>query len=497
VALPLVAVVTVAAAKLVLHLVTNGQYGYQRDELYYLASGNHPSAGYVDYPPITPLLARLDSTLLGDSPWALRLLPTVVGVSLVLLTALVARELGGGRNAQVLAAIATASNGFMLGSNWLFQTVTFDELWWTAAIWLFARMLRTRDVRLWLAIGALIGLGLETKLTIAGLGVGLAAGVVLTPLRSQLRTAWPWLGVCLAALLVAPNIVWQQLNGWPSAGFVSTHASVIQAAGQGLSLNFDSGGPLAFLELQPLLIGPVTLPIWLMGWYFLFRTPRARPLAVASLVTFGLFLIVGKAYYPAPLIAVLLAAGCVQLETTARRRNWAHATPIAAAAMVLQMVVSLPISVPLVPQSSLAGFGLDQFRKDYADTVGWPQLVQQIARAYAQLSPEERQSSVILAGNYGEAGAIDLYGPALGLPQALSPHLTFWYWKPPHVVADSAVAIGIDPTTAHRLFADVSQVGIVESVDGVHSEEVGRPILVCRRPLVPLDAAWPSLRNFK
>jgi 4-amino-4-deoxy-L-arabinose transferase-like glycosyltransferase len=283
--------------KLALHLATNGQYGYNRDELYYLASGNRPAFGYVDYPPIRALLARLDAQLLGNSPWMLRLLPSLVGVGLVVLVGLIARELGGGRRAQLLAALAALTSLLLLGSNWLFQTVTFDELWWIATIYVFARLLRTADARLWVAIGGLLGLGLETKLTIMGLGVGLAVALVLTPLRRQLLTRGPWLGLLVAVLLWAPNLVWQQLNGWPTLEFLRGHGEVIQAAVQGsISLNFDSGGVLAFFAFQPLLIGIVTLPLWLMGWYFLFRHARWRPLGFAALVAFLVYVPVGKAY---------------------------------------------------------------------------------------------------------------------------------------------------------------------------------------------------------
>jgi hypothetical protein len=217
---------------------------------------------------------------------------------------------------------------------------------------------------------------------------------------------------------------------------------------------------------------------------------------VAALSAFLLFLPVGKAYYPGPLIPVLLAAGCVQLEATGTRRQWRRAAALAAGAMVLQALVLLPIGIPLVPESSLARFGLDEFRKDFADTVGWPEFVAQVAEVYQQLSPAERQSTVVLASNYGEAGALDLYGPAHGLPPVLSPHLTYWYWKPAHVEARTVIAVGMDESLMRGLFADVSLVGRVQAVSGVHNEEVGRAILLCREPMVPLDDAWPQLRNF-
>jgi hypothetical protein len=164
--------------------------------------------------------------------------------------------------------------------------------------------------------------------------------------------------------------------------------------------------------------------------------------------------------------------------------------------MFLQAMAALPLLVPVVPQSSLAYFGLDEARKDYADTVGWPQLVGQVAQVYDQLSPRERQTTAIVAGNYGEAGAIDLYGPALGLPSALSPHLTFWYWRPAQVNADTFIAVGVDESDARRFFTDVTRVASVQPVDGVRNEEVGRPILLCRGPLVPLDDIWRQARRF-
>jgi 4-amino-4-deoxy-L-arabinose transferase-like glycosyltransferase len=494
--MPIAAIALVAGAKLAVHLLTNGQYGYQRDELYYLASGNHPAAGYVDYPSITPLLARLDAILLGNSPWALRLVPSLVGACLVLLVALLTRELGGGRKAQILGALAAGTSLMLLGSNWLFQTVTFDQLWWIAAILVFARLLRSSDARLWLAIGALLGLGLETKLTILNLGVGFATALILPPLRSHLRTRWPWLGLLTATVLLAPNLIWQQLNGWPTLDFLRTHSDVIRSAGQGsLSLNFDSGGVVAFLAFQPVLIGLATLPLWVMGWYYLLRQPRYRPLGTAALTAFLLFLLIGKAYYPGPLIPVLLAAGCVQLEASSARRRWRHAAQIAAAAMVVQAILALPITIPLVPQSALARFGLDEFRKDYADTVGWPELVGQVAGVYRQLTPAEQQATVILASNYGEAGAVDLYGQAVGLPPAVSPNLTFWYWKPAHLEARTVIAIGFDEPYMRNLFTDVTLVDTVRSVDDTGNEEVGRAILLCRQSIVPLDDVWPSLRR--
>jgi hypothetical protein len=325
----------------------------------------------------------------------------------------------------------------------------------------------------------------------------MAVALVATPLRAQLLDRWPWLGFVLAVGLLAPNIAWQQLNGWPTLDFLRVHSAVIESlGGSGLRLDFDSGGVVAFLAFQPLLIGVVTIPLWAMGWYCLLRQPRYRPLGVAALVTFLLFLVVGKAYYPGPLIPVLLAAGCIQLERVATQRAWHHAFAIAATAMLLQGLLTLPLTAPLVPESSLARLGLDEFRKDFADTAGWPELVEQVANVYQQLTPAERKTTVILAQNYGEAGAMDLYGPALGLPSAVSPQLTYWYWKPATVDARTAIVVGFREADIRRLFSDVNVMVYIQPVSGVRGEEVGRPILLCRDPIIPLDEAWPGLRNF-
>jgi len=483
-------------AKLAFHLLTNGLYGFHRDELYYLDSGFHPAAGYVDYPPITPLLARLEATLLPISPWTLRLLPAVAGAAIIVLAWRIARDLGGGRTAELLAATAAAAAPALIGANWLFQTVSFDQLWWVVTLAMLVRLRARDEPRWWLGIGASVGLGLETKLTILALGIGLVVGVLATPLRRQLRTPWPWLGLLLALAIATPHLAWQVQNGWPTLEYVRQHNAAIESAGQGLSINFDGGGVLAFIAFQPLIVGILTLPLWALGWYGLLRQPRWRPVGLAAGVAFALFVPVGKAYYPAPLVPVLLAAGCVELERLSLARRWRRSAATAGAAMAVQLVVLLPLTAPVVPQSSMAAWHLDVLRSDFAETVGWPELVAAVADAYQSLPPAERARAIILADNYGEAGAIDRFGPAFGLPAALSTELTYWYWKPPQVDAQTAIAIGIPARTLRQWFGEVTQVGTVPNVDGVHTSEAGGPILVCRQPRVPLDAVWPRARNF-
>jgi hypothetical protein len=480
------ALAALGLAKLALHLATDGIYGFHRDELYYLASGRHLALGYVDYPPLTPLLARLGLTLFGPSAGGLRLLSALAGAVVVVLAGLVARELGGGRFAQLLAAGAALASPLLLGSNWLFQTVTFDQLAWTVAILLTARLVRTGEPRWWLAVGLALGIGLETKYTILALGAGLLAGVLATRLRRHLRTPWPWLGALIALLIAAPNLAWQVAHGWPSLGFILSHH-------QDQAADFS---PPVFLALQLPLAGPLALPLWLAGWYRLLRQRDMRPLGVAAAVAFGIFLVVGKDYYAGPLYPLLLAAGAVSLEALGGPgRGAVRLRAAAVAAVALNGLLLLPLALPLVPVSQLHRSHLDTARKDYADTVGWPELTDQVAAVYGALPPEQRRHATVLAANYGEAGAIDLYGPARGLPPAICPQLTYALWKPAHVEDATVVLVGYTPEFAARYFADVEPAAAITPPDGVRTEERGLPILVAHRPRVPLDQAWPELRR--
>ncbi len=480
------ALASLGLAKLVLHLLTNGLYGFQRDELYYMASGRHPALGYVDYPPLTPLLAGASQALFGPSVFELRLFPALAGAAMVVMAGLIARELGGGRFAQVLAAGAALASPMLLGANWLFQTVTFDQLVWTAALVMTARLVRTGDARWWLAVGVAIGVGLETKYTVLALALGLAIGVVATPARRHLLTPWPWLGVLAALTLAVPNLAWQVQHGWASVAFIRNHP-VDQ------SRDFTQA---AFLAGQVALVGPLALPLWLAGWYVLLRHARLRLLGVAAATGFAAFLLEGKNYYAGPLYPLLLAAGAVGVEALARRRSgWLR--PAAAVAVALNGALLLPLAVPVVPVSALHATHLDAVRKDYADTVGWPGVADQVAAVYRALPPGERAHATILAGNYGEAGALDVYGPARGLPAPICPHLTYSLWKPAHVDDATVVTVGVPRWYVERYFADVRPAGAIAMPDGVRNEEVGREILVARRPRVPLDRAWPELTRYE
>jgi len=484
---PTAPLLALAALKLAVHLATNGVYGFQRDEMYYVISGQHPALGYVDYPPVAPMLARINTSLFGISPWTLRLFPALVGTLLVLLTGLCAREMGAGRATSALAALLALLSPLLLGANWLFQTVTFDLLTWLIAIYLLLRILRTGDKRLFLLLGLDLGVGLETKLTILALCVGIVVAVVSSrDLRPFLRTRFPWIGMVIAIALASPNLAWQIANSLPTLTYVRNHSADIS----------QNGGIAKFVEDFVLYLGPFVLPVFVVGIVFLLRDHRLRPMGMLTLTAIALLLPEGKAYYPAPTILLGIAAGCVAIGriSTERRRRVATGGVILGA--VVQIAVLLPIALPVVPQSALHATGLDALRTDFADTVGWPQLSEQVGAVYDALPAQQQASAAILAGNYGEAAAIDIYGVRRGLPQALSPELTFWYWKPRHVSATTLVTVGFAPADLNMLCGAVTRVGTVSMPDSVSNQEQGTPILICSNLRESLDAAWPALRNF-
>jgi len=289
-----------AASVIALHLATNGTLGFHTDELYYLDCGRHPALGYVDFPPVVPLLARLETGLLGVSPWALRVLPSLLGGFLVALSGAYVRRLGGSLRLQGIALLAAIAAVYLLGSNWVFQTVTFDQVTWMVALYWFLGLVTDRRPRYWIYLGITSGTGLEVKYTIAGLIAGIAVAVVVTPsLRMQLRTRYPWVAAAIALLIWAPNVAWQVVEGFPTLIYLSNHRG--------------SGGPLTYL-IEIAVYFFFLIPLWLAGLISLFRSPLLRPIGIACAVPLLLFLFVGKSYYAAGTIPIAWAQGLMAIS---------------------------------------------------------------------------------------------------------------------------------------------------------------------------------------
>ncbi|WP_213456832.1 ArnT family glycosyltransferase [Rhizomonospora bruguierae] len=465
-----------------------GRYGYHRDELYYLVAGRHPAWGYDDQPPLVPLVGRLMADVSGGALTALRLPSALlVGVT-VLLVALLAREMGGGRAAQVLAAVCWATAPQVIVSGHLLSTTPFDLFFWTLLAYLLVRWIRTRDDRLLLAGGAVVGVGLEAKNLILLYVAGLLAGVAISGPRDLFRRPALWIGGAIALLLWAPNLWWQATHGWPQ---VEMTAVIRQDA--------DFGGRLGLLPSQLLMIGPPLAVVWGVGlWRLLRDTARThRAFGWAYLVVLALVLATGgREYYPGGAYPPLLAAGAVAVTgwLAAHRRRWVL---VAAAVLAVNATVTVMIGLPVFPARILKDTPQAALNYDSGETVGWPELTAAVARVRDGLPPGERDTVVVLTANYGEAGAIDRYGSRHGLPPAYSGHLGFWRWGPPPDTATGPVIL-----IGHWTAADTAPycesftpAGRQDNGYGLDNEEQGVPIAVCRGLKGSWSALWPDLRR--
>lgn len=464
----LLPVVGVAAGVAVFHLVLSGRYGFHRDELYYLAAGRHPTFGYVDQPPLVPLLARA-LTAAGPHLWLLRAVAGLAHAAVVVLAALLAREFGGGRRALLLASVAAATMPLFVAAGSMFQTVVFDQVWWGATLLVVVRLLKGADPRWWLAVGALVGAGLETKWTIALLAMGLVAGIGAVPdARGHLRTPWLWAGGGVALVLWSPNLLWQALNGWPTLEFTRNNNDRVRA----------EEGRVGFVLQQVAMVGPFAVPLVAVGAVWLWRHRRALAVA-AAVVALVLVAVGGKAYYLGPVYVLGIAAGAVASEgwLAAAPHRWTRAM----AALAANGLVPLAALAPVAPVPVYADLFQD-LNDELGEQVGWPEMVDLVAAVVGVLPAEQRADLRVITASYGEAAAIDLYGPARGLPSgtALSGHNSYADWWPDDEPAGAFVTVGYALSELAPLCDAVGPVAAVAQVDGVDNEVAGAPIHVCR-----------------
>ncbi len=499
-------VAALAVAKLLLHLLTTGRFGYDFfvDELYYLALGEHLAWGFVDVPPLFPALTALVRALLGESLLAVRLVPALAGAALVLATGLFARRLAGGRVAMGLAALGVLAAPIFLAMHSFHTMNALEPLFWLAAAWLLVRILDGENPRLWLAFGAVAGLGLLNKHSMAFFGVAVVAGLVATPARRVFRERWIWLGGLVALAIFLSNLVWVVTHGFP-------HLQVLaQVAEDGRNVSLP---PWLFLAQQALMLHPLSLPLWLGGLGF-FLLPgegsRWRPLGIAYLVTLALMLLLdGRVYYLAPAYPMLLAAGGVALERWAHRLARGWLLPAYGGVLALGGAALAPLFVPLLPPQTLIRYseatGLTQPRIEshrlgplpqlMADRFGWREMAQEVARVYHALPPEERAVAAVFGQNYGQAGAIDLFGPELGLPKAISGHLAYHDWGPRSSRGEVVIVMDDDRETLERLFEEVEWAGRFEHPYSMPHQHFD--LHVCRRLKMPIEELWPQVRKWR
>ena len=490
------------ATTLLIHLATYSGYGYFRDELYYLANAEHLGFGYVEHPPLIGVIAWLVRATLGDSLFAIRLLPAVAAALTVWLTQATAGELGGGRFARVLAGLSAMLAPAFLGLFGLFSMNAFDLLFWAALWWIAARCLRTGNDRLWLAFGVVAGVGLENKISVLFLGFGLVAGFVVSRRWDAFRIRWLWIGGAVAGLLFLPHVVWQAANGWPTLEFMQN-----AIARKNVALS-----PAAFLGAQAInTFG--TLPVWLAGLAFLLVARAARPfrpLGWAFLAVLAVMLSTNaKPYYFVPAFVAPFAAGGVALERAGKGRlGWA----VRAAAVVFVIaggIVAAPVAKAILPENAYVRYAqaigvappqeerqaLGRLPQMFADMHGWRELAEAVAGVYRQLPREEQARACVLAGNYGQAGAIDLFGPPLGLPKAISGHNSYFLWGPRDCSGEVMIVLGSSREDLAMDYVSV-QLGSTFTCKDCMPYENDKPIWIARGLKVPMSVAWPGMKNY-
>jgi len=496
------AVWALAALTFLFFLLTARGYGYFRDELYYLACGEHLDFGYVDHPPLIGIISAGARALLGESLIAIRLLPALAAAATVFLAGAIARELGGGRFAQVLGALATMLSPVYLSLFSILSMNAFDVLIWAAAFWVLARLLRTGDQRLWLAFGVIAGIGLQNKISVLFLGFGLMVGLVLARRWEAFRSGYLWIGGGIAALIFLPHVIWQMAHGWPTLEFMENARKFKMAA---LS-------PGAFVIEQVLHAGPIALPIWLSGVAFFLFTRPGRPYRALGWAYLAILaLMIGtqaKAYYLGSVYTVLFAGGAVMMEAWTQGRARAL-RPAVLALIVAGGVLAAPLAKPLLPLETVVRYSawlgiqaapaerheLGRLPQFYADMLGWPELAETVARVHRALPAEERPGACIFGQNYGQAGAIDFFGPAYGLPRAISAHNSYYLWGPGDCTGEVVIVIGDDRESLQEVFESV-ELATKYTCNDCMPFENNKPIWIARRLRQPLAELWPRIKHF-
>jgi hypothetical protein len=483
-------------------LATYAGYGYFRDELYYVANGRHLGFGYVDHPPLIGLIAWFVERFLGTSLLALRLLPALAHGLTASITAGTAREMGGGSKAQATAAIAVGVAPIMLGLFGYFSMNAFDLLCWATLFWIAARYLRTGTEAWWLLFGLVAGLGLENKISVLFLGFGLACGLLLAGPRAAFRRPWLWAAGLLTGLLFVPHVWWQMANGWPTLEFIrnaTEHKNVPLS-------------PVAFLTAEALHTLP-TVPIWLAGLAFLLVARPARPfraLGWGVLAILGVMLATNaKPYYLAPAFTVLFAAGGVALERMGTGRLAGAARGLIVGFALVAGALLLPFSKAVLSEDAFVAYSARlgvrapqeergkraRLPQAYADMHGWQEMAAAVGDLFRALPADERAQACVFTENYGEAGAIDLFGSKYGLPPAISGHNSYFLWGPHGCTGQVLIVIGGNPKDSAALFSSVERAATFTCKDCM-PYETDLPIWVLRGAKVPLRELWAKTKHF-
>lgn len=496
-----------ALAKLMLHFLTNGQYGYQIDELYYIACGEHLDWGYTELPPLVAVITNLSRSLFGDSLFAMRFFPAVAGALLVVVTGLIVRELGGGKFAQCLAGLAIIFSPYYLFIHTILTMNAFEPLLWTLCAFIILLSVKYKLPQLWYLVGFVVGIGLLNKYSMLFFGFSLLVGLCLTPYRQLFWEKWIWTAIFIAGVMFLPNILWQNQHGWP---FFEQQAAA----------NISSKKPLAEsmvdLFVQPILMmQPLTLPVWLAGIYYYLRSPSGklyRFFGWAFFVLFGIFFVLGgKSYYLAPIYPVLFAPGAIMVERfVSNRKVWKTSIIVA---LTTSSVFLIPMSLPILPLPTLLQVSKfyssiytlpDRGNTDlnsieapwhFRQMLGWEEIAEEVSKVYHSPALSDRSDVAILSWDYGYSSAIDFFGKNYNLPKVISGAHAFYFWGPRNYSGNIVISVGGDFDYLKKLFKQVEKVDTIthEHTLGIKS---AIPIYLCKEIQVSLQHDWSDFKAY-
>ena len=489
----------------VLHMLFNGRYGYFIDELYYLACSRHLDWGYVDHPPLIAVVTWLERVTLGDSLHALRFLPAVAAGLTVMLTGLIARELGARRYAIVLACLGVGIAPIYLGLDNLLTMNAFEPLFWMGCALIGMKIIKGGNPKLWLLFGLLAGLGLQNKHSMLFFGFAFFVGLLLTPERRHLREPWIWLGGAIAFVIFLPNLLWEIHRHFPTIELLQN----VRRSGRNVSLSW-----VGFLLQQSLSLHPLAAPLWLAGLWYTFRDPAGKRFRILGwtflIILFWLLVLNGRVYYLAPAYPMLFAAGAMAFQNWAERHSWNWLKPAYVAVLLVTGALLAPLACfPILTAEQYIAYvratrlrtpriethRLGPLPQIYADQFGWKEMAEVVSHAYNQLSPEDQQRCAIFGHNYGQAGAIDFFGAKMGLPNAISGHQNYFYWGPRGYTGECVIVMDDRAEHLSRYFDSVEKVGTVYHPYSMPYEHFD--VFLCRKPKFgTLQQIWPQLKSW-
>jgi hypothetical protein len=487
-----IGIALVALTAAALHMATNGRYGFHRDELQFLSDARHLDWGYVSYPPMTPFLEHILLSIFGLSLVGLRLFSVIAQTLVIIVSALMARDLGGGRLAQVTTALAVALSPLPIFEATEFQYTSFAFLWWVLVAWFTIRLLKSGNPRWWLAIGAALGLGLLTKYAIVFYIAGVLVGMAFSPARRYFVSRWFWAGVALALLIFLPNLIWLFRHDFISYRFLQ-HIHT-RDVGEGRAAGFLSGQFRACANL-------FAAPVWLIGLYAFLRQRRYRMIAFMYIVPLLVFWVdKGRFYYVAEAYPMLLAMGAVTCEGWLTRiPRWSQLTIEAVffAGLFLAGGYFFAGWVPLASSGPLRSFALNH-SGDLREEIGWDELVTTVAAIRDSLPPDQQASLGVTVANYGEQGAIEMLGPAYHLPPPISTTNSAWLRGYPTPQPTTLIVLGLTSEQANRIFTGCRLAGHNGNAEGIHNEESDDhpDIFVCGPPRLPWPELWAQSISF-